>query len=132
MAVALDVRRLHSVARSPVFATFAELVEGSATIRAAGLCGAAAAEVEAHVGVLQQAAITGAPTRQQATTALAPRPALAGCAHMPRSTPVRWRGRVSSGGVPAAGGAPATAPCCEPLPSVRTQLVLPIANRRSR
>ncbi len=78
MAVARDVRRLHSVARSPVFATFAELVEGAATIQAAGLCAAAVAEVEAHVGVLQQAAITGAPTRQQPPLHLLPGPRLRG------------------------------------------------------
>lgn len=58
-ATARELRRLQSVARSPVYAHFAEALDGVISIRAFGLQQAFCRAQEQHVAVLQRATITG-------------------------------------------------------------------------
>lgn len=58
-ATARELRRLQSISRSPVYAHFAEALDGVTSIRAFGLQQAFCRVQEQHVAVLQQASITG-------------------------------------------------------------------------
>jgi ATP-binding cassette, subfamily C (CFTR/MRP), member 10 len=58
-ATARELRRLQSIARSMVYAQFAETTDGSASVRAFGLQQAFCNRLEEYVATLQQASLTG-------------------------------------------------------------------------
>lgn len=59
-STAREVRRLSSLARSPVYGTFGEALQGAVTVRAFGAQARMAALNQEQVGLLQRASITGA------------------------------------------------------------------------
>ena len=60
-ATARELRRLQSIARSMVYAQFAETIDGGTSVRAFGLQQAFCSRLEQYVATLQQASLTGAP-----------------------------------------------------------------------
>ena len=85
-ATARELRRLQSVARSMVYAQFAETIDGSTSVRAFGLQQAFCSRLEQHVAELQQALLTGASgcTGQPHVTVAAAKSGKAPSAHVER------------------------------------------------